>query len=440
MKRDELPFDWIDLVLMLTAAPFASRGGLLLLLCAALLILQYAARHHLRAYVRAFTDEVRGITPAAPQTPARTLAHRSEPLDQLSITVTPEQAQRIVSDATIALPAAPALHVDVPESGAPLMLDQVLQYINKQPNIVPHLAIIGASGTGKTTFGTATLHDREGQIVVITAKEGDTWGGLPYIGIDDDATYTTANETFRALAADMRRRLVAVKKHQSPGVVLNVVLDDYSTLRKLCASADDFFLLAARLGRSLCVRLIVLSDSALVKSWGIEGEGETRANFAFVRLARGRKGTLETEDGERPFMTTFILEIARLARLGPRAWQRPRPAVEMLAEYLGVSPEELSSVSPTEPGSAGSLGVAPSEPAEPQLNQGSAGSAVHPPVYSPTLPTNRTELAHLMKALTLFQQNGKETEAIEQAFGVTKGGSAAYQHARNLFKTAQEDT
>src|SRR4051812_23642391 len=65
---------------------------------------------------------------------------------------------------------------------APLATRAWLDYVNGQPNSVPHLAIIGGSGSGKTTTCTAILHDRPGQIVIITGKEGDEWGGLPYVG------------------------------------------------------------------------------------------------------------------------------------------------------------------------------------------------------------------------------------------------------------------
>lgn len=82
---------------------------------------------------------------------------------------------------------------------ARIPLTELLLYVNARPDEVPHLAIIGPSGSGKTTMATAILASRPGQIVVLTAKEGDTWGGLPYVGIDDDATYTSARRTFDAL-------------------------------------------------------------------------------------------------------------------------------------------------------------------------------------------------------------------------------------------------
>jgi hypothetical protein len=68
--------------------------------------------------------------------------------------------------------------------------------------------------------------------VVITAKEGDHWGGLPYVGIDDNATYTTARQTFSALDTEVKRRLVAAKHNRLTADWMTIVVDDFSTLVK----------------------------------------------------------------------------------------------------------------------------------------------------------------------------------------------------------------
>lgn len=231
------------------------------------------------------------------------------------------------------LPATTPL-IDVPPDGTVLAMRAWLDYVNTQPDAVPHLAVIGPSGSGKTTLTTAVLHDRPGRIVVITAKEGDHWGGLPYVGIDDDATYATANATFDALATDVKQRLVAVKQQRMTADWMTIVVDDFSTLVKECPIAADVVKLVARLGRSLRVRLIMLSDSALVKAIGLEGEGETRANFAFLRVRRGHTGTLAIEDRDTPIDTSACAVVARQAQLGSRAWRPARDPEQELAELI----------------------------------------------------------------------------------------------------------
>src|SRR5436190_194560 len=140
---------------------------------------------------------------------------------------------------------------------APLATRAWLDYVNAQPDTVPHLVVTGPSGSGKTTTTKAVLHDRPGQIVVLTAKEGDDWGGLPYIGIDDDATYTTASRTFDQLLNEVKQRLIAAKHKRLTADWLTIVLDDFSTLAKECENAPEMVKLVARLGRSLRVRLVM---------------------------------------------------------------------------------------------------------------------------------------------------------------------------------------
>jgi energy-coupling factor transporter ATP-binding protein EcfA2 len=225
-------------------------------------------------------------------------------------------------------------------SEAPVGTRTWLDYVNAQPDQVPHVAVIGPSGAGKTTLTTAMLADRQGQIVVLTAKEGDTWGGLPYIGIDLDATYATANATFTALEAEVKQRLIAVKRKRMTADWLTIVVDDFSTLVKECPVASDVVKLVARLGRSLRVRLVMLSDSALVKAIGLEGEGETRSNFAFIRLQRGHIGTIEIEERQLPIDTSMVAQLAGRANLAQRAWQEPRDQEDELIDYLGLSGSE----------------------------------------------------------------------------------------------------
>jgi hypothetical protein len=213
-----------------------------------------------------------------------------------------------------------------------------LDYVNGQPDTVPHLVVIGPSGSGKTTTTKAVLHDRTGQIVVLTAKEGDDWGGLPYIGIDDDATYTTASNTFDQLLAEVKQRLIAAKHKRLTADWLTIVLDDFSTLAKECEDAPELVKLVARLGRSLRVRLIMLTDTALVKAIGLEGEGETRGNFAFLRLKRGHTATLEIDAKPIPIDTSLVARVAAAVQFARRAWKPVREPGDELAELLAIRP------------------------------------------------------------------------------------------------------
>lgn len=161
-----------------------------------------------RAGLRKLLDAAQGITPAAPQAPARTVAHRSEPLNQLSETMTMEQAQQVARQAP-----DPAQQ-DNPFAPAPALVESAglrLHDIATADNIL----IVGPKGTGKTTLLRALIRLRHGEHKALDPhNEPSKWpcdvigGGRDFAAIDSllQGGYHGLNLRYRKLNAGQARQ------------------------------------------------------------------------------------------------------------------------------------------------------------------------------------------------------------------------------------------
>jgi len=183
--------------------------------------------------------------------------------------------------------------------------------------------LIGPTGAGRTTFATAMLAERSGRIVVLTAKTDDHWGRLPFVLIDDTGTYTAMRAMFDQLNTEVRSRLVASKNKQPVGEPLTIVLDDDAVIAKECKPvATQVFKLVARLGRSMRVRLVVLSTTGRVNSLDFASEGDTLTNFISVELNRQRGASL-VWDAQRYQLDTAHVPSGARQSLAAKQWMPP---------------------------------------------------------------------------------------------------------------------
>lgn len=328
-------------------------------------------------------------------------------------------------------PAAPAWAMA--EVDPRLSASRWLQLLNDQPDVTPHVLILGPTGSGKTTFAAALLGRRPDSVIVLTPKvKPDDWRGAPVISLDDSGSYAPLIRAVAAIDAERRRRLVALRQGQALDE-LTIVLDEAPDLADYVKGTGDLIRTLGQMGRDLKLRMLVLSTSQNVKDLGLEGRGRARENYAWVKLqpaADGqRTGTLAWGEKESGLDLKLARVLADQANLSDRGWQPPGagslirddPADEM--DSLLLIPRRSRPELPrSEMGETGEMGVATVEIERNAL-----------PAISPDVSAQALAVARMVAA-------GKcsETEGIAIVFGVKAGSSQAYQAARAALKAAQE--
>lgn len=252
-ELDEAPCDAIDLACMIGMAVAWNTAPPLGVLVTGLTIAQRIGRRNptAAAHLLALVDN-------------NPLAAKLLPGAQEQIAAPAATTRRAANDLSdlVQQPVAPTT-----TQAAPAPQKQArnwLKLINDDIDLVPHLAVVGGTGSGKTTLMTGILHTRTGKLCIISAKADDFWGGLPYISIDDDLTFTSAEQALVNVNLELLKRQRQRKREKAAGIPntlepLTIVLDDFAQLRRACKSADDVVLNLARLGRSVRMRLVLMT-------------------------------------------------------------------------------------------------------------------------------------------------------------------------------------
>lgn len=233
--------------------------------------------------------------------------------------------------------------------GAPSMLPlrEWLDRVNNQPDRVPHIAAKGPSGSGKTTLILAALTERPGKVLVCTPKNerDDSWGGAPAVRLTADLTFDAIESALQSVHHEVKRRNV-----EGFDDWLTVVIDDYPWIAQECPSAAKVVTMVGNMGRSVRVRLILLAQTATVKSWGFEGNGEARGNFVFIDLEEDHSAAIyRWAKQPEPIDTRCVAELASQPIPAAR-WWRLAPLSELgspttaAVPSVGLSPEHVARV------------------------------------------------------------------------------------------------
>jgi energy-coupling factor transporter ATP-binding protein EcfA2 len=212
------------------------------------------------------------------------------------------------------------------EPAAPLALRTWLDKANHTPDKNPHLVATGPSGSGKTTLIMALLADRPGQFVICTPKhaDDDPWGGFPAVRpavVDGRFSFDAIKAAASAVYQEMLRR----NTQGSRGAEwLTLVLDDYGILIGKIPELSEWVLDMVALGRSVRVRIVLLSTETNVKAWGWEGRSEARESCLWIECEEDTRRAVMYRWSKRKqaqeIDTTPLYELAQRARLAGRVW------------------------------------------------------------------------------------------------------------------------
>lgn len=234
-----------------------------------------------------------------------------------------------------------------------------LRHINDMPDVNPHLAVCGPTGSGKSTLVLAALRQRPGQFVIATPKNAvdDPWGGFPAARLAfsrEGVDWSNIGAAIELVYDEWLRRNI---DGDAPRTPLTLVIDEYVTIiDKLPALKSKVIDLWA-MGRSVGIRLIVLGTEVNVKAWGIEGRGDVRGNLLFIETRPDKSAAMYRWGSERETIDTSA--VPKLAA-GPihrdRVWvpDVSGDAIDaaMIAQYsatiAGIAEPRKHSMSPDE--------------------------------------------------------------------------------------------
>ncbi len=151
-----------------------------------------------------------------------------------------------------------------------------------------HVFIIGDTGTGKSSLAQWLAYRLGGEVTVYDPDASpDEWQGLKVIG--RKGNFEAIQEAMEADLEELQRRIELRGESGDKaliGLESTTIAEEFPLLASEVEIASEWMIKHGNRGRKPKRCIIALSQTDAVKSLGIEGEGQARKNFRYVRLGK----------------------------------------------------------------------------------------------------------------------------------------------------------
>jgi hypothetical protein len=172
------------------------------------------------------------------------------------------------------------IEAEVVETGTVNLFD--FSRLKTEPDLFPHLRIIGKSGQGKTVLARYLLHLLGGNQYVITTKKKPTdWVGLPVYGAP--FKYDECEQWLNKSLELMYFNYQLLEKGLTPEFT-NIAVDEWRSQQKNIDSAKETMKELISQARDAKIRILAIATGEQVGIWGLEGESDLEECFTTIRL------------------------------------------------------------------------------------------------------------------------------------------------------------
>ncbi|MBN2149706.1 MAG: hypothetical protein JW726_20130 [Anaerolineales bacterium] len=211
------------------------------------------------------------------------------------------------------------------------------------------VVIYGPTGSGKTSAIQNMLRKRSGKVVVLDAHYAPGEWHPNWIVVGAGRNWGAIGQALTVLVLELENRYQRKARGEVNFEPLHVAVDEMSALTSNIPDAGKQLITLAQEGRKVNIFVVLTPHSTEVRQMGMEGAGDARENFMFIRLDAVTPGQ---EDKPRT-ATVFIGNprrpknepAGRYIIPAPVVYQGAPRLVQDLAEVLTVSERVSGGVS-----------------------------------------------------------------------------------------------